>query len=56
MNNNVVRKNFVCSKESSRKEKLGNDSIQQRWNSNMWANCEAHLQIKKNKGKTMGGV
>ena len=52
VNNNVVRKRFVCSKEGSSKEKLGDDSIQQRRNSD----CEAHLQIKKNKGKTMGGV
>lgn len=44
-----MRKKFVCSKEGSRKEKLGIESIVQRRNSNTRADYGAHLQIKKTK-------
>ena len=47
LNNEVVRKKIVCSKESSRKEKLGVESIVQRWNLDTREGCEACLQIKK---------
>ena len=49
LNNEVVRKKLVCSKEGCRKEKLGVESIVQRRDSDTRVDCGAHLQIKKTK-------